>query len=580
MRSSTYVMAIAVAIAAAGCPDRDLEPLNPCTVSGVVEEVDVENVDEVDLLFMVDDSGSMSQEQASLAEQLPRLVRVLASGDLDEDGVQDFPPVKSLHVGVVSSDMGTGGFTVGTCSEPNFGDDGILRTEGNTSISECLATYPQFVEFTAEGGRDPESVAADFSCVAQLGTGGCGFEQQLEAVLKALTPSASSVRFNMGTRGHGDGANAGFLRDESLLGVVLVTDEDDCSASDPELFDDASTAYPGNPNLRCFQYPAAVQPVERYVDGLLALREDPDLLVYGAISGVPTDLVELDADGDGKLDRELDPGDYEAILGDSRMEEMVDPEDPNRLRPSCNVPGRGLAFPPRRIVRVAQHLQERGANGVVQSICQADFGPALTAIIGKIADALRGTCLPRDLNPNAQGKVSCDVVEVLPATGDDTRCESIPGRTRLRTEDGREVCRVTQVDVEDADGDGVVRAAEASGPGWYYDDFTTDTMERCGAEGRRLSFTPGAEPVTDTEVRLECLQPVQITQGGERRVAIGTPCDPAGGDGDPCPGAGLSCDGELRTCQAPCHGDAACPTGWRCDRTRAAGPICRNPTCE
>ena len=31
------------------------------------------------------------------------------------------------------------------------------------------------------------------------------------------------------------GANAGFLREDAVLAIVLVADEDDCSVSDPDL---------------------------------------------------------------------------------------------------------------------------------------------------------------------------------------------------------------------------------------------------------------------------------------------------------------------------------------------------------
>jgi len=40
------------------------------------------------------------------------------------------------------------------------------------------------------------------------------------------------------------------------------------------------------------------------------------------------------------------------------------------------VPGRGLAFPPRRIVQVGRGLDARGVSTTMQSICQADFTPA------------------------------------------------------------------------------------------------------------------------------------------------------------------------------------------------------------
>ncbi len=544
-----------------GCLDRDLKPLNPCTVSGVVEKIQVSNVEKVDMLFMIDNSNSMGEEQASLALELPNLMSVLASGDINGDGTPDFPPVKDLHVGVISSDMGTGGFSVPTCLEPNFGDDGVLRTEGNTSIPGCTATYPSFLEFRADSGADPTAFANDFRCVAQMGTGGCGFEQQLEAVLKAITPSTCTdpwCRFNMDTRGKADTENAGFIRPDSLLALVLLTDEEDCSAADPELFNPSSSVYSGNLNLRCFSYPTAVHPVERFVDGYLATRENPDLLVYAAITGVPPDLVS-----------NPDAISYDSILGDERMMEAVDPTDPNRLAPSCNVPGRGLAFPPRRIVRVAQQIEAAGGNSIVQSICQANFSPALNAIIEKIANALKGACLPRDLVPNEHGKVGCDVVEVL---APDKHCSEVPGRELIRNEpDGREVCRVTQLAGDRTSG------APPSGDGWYYDDFTADTIDRCGADGQRISYTDRAEPITGTLVRLECLQPVQAIPGTDPGdITIGSSCT------RDCAAAGYQCDATSNTCQKQCASDADCSAaglaGWKCGGSEALA-FCQNPTC-
>ena len=130
----TATLIVGLGALSSGCLERELTPLIPCTQSGVVEKVRVTSVDKVDLLFMMDNSNSMQEEQASLAEQLPRLIQVLASGDQDGDGIEDFPPVKSLQVGVITSDMGTGGFSVPTCSDSNFGDDGKLRSIGNTTV--------------------------------------------------------------------------------------------------------------------------------------------------------------------------------------------------------------------------------------------------------------------------------------------------------------------------------------------------------------------------------------------------------------------------------------------------------------
>jgi hypothetical protein len=111
-RSLTALLSIATVLLG-GCLDRPLRPLNPCTVSGVVNEVAVTQINEIDLLFLVDDSASMRQEQDALIDEIPRLVQILASGDLQNGGTtDDFDPVASIQVGVITSDMGIGGVNI------------------------------------------------------------------------------------------------------------------------------------------------------------------------------------------------------------------------------------------------------------------------------------------------------------------------------------------------------------------------------------------------------------------------------------------------------------------------------------
>ncbi len=610
MRGLSLVCLAVLAGTTAGCLNRDLKPLNPCTQSGNVENVRVTTVDKVDLLFMVDNSRSMEEEQLSLADQFPRLVNVLATGQRPTG--DDFPPVRDLQIGIISSDMGTGGFRVNTCKEPMFGDDGILRTASNTPVTGCSANPYKFLRYRpADDDEDLNGAARfaqDVSCIATaLGTGGCGFEQQLEATLKAITPSTSEITFNQGTRGHADGQNRldtgePFVRPDSLLALVLVTDEEDCSARDPELFNEDSTVYGGEPNLKCSSLGflndprMPIHPISRYVDGFLATRQAPDLLVYAAIVGVPTNLTVPATEGNPEVT-------FQQILEADLMREERDPVMAGQLRPSCNT-ARGLAFPPRRLVEVAQELENRQSNGIVQSICQADFTPALDAIIQKIADVLGGTCLPRPLNPDENSFVPCEVLEELPAEGERTRCDQIPGRTLVETSpEGRQICAVTQV------GPGTAE------PGWFYDQVSDcadpmncDVANRCGAEGQRITYVDGSEPVTGTDVRLECLQPVQSSAAGNF-VDIDAPCSPGeqcmtNGPGvvggpvtgrgeflccnstitDGClapPNAALQCDGATNTFEVPCVSDANCPIGWRCDleRMEGLGPVCVNPTC-
>lgn len=331
----------------------------------------------VDVLLVIDDSHSMEEEQASLAAELPRVVEVLATGDFDGDGVPEATAAHDLHFGVVTSDMGAGGYRLALCEGA---DDGILRTEGRPD--SCDDSYPSFLEVVpSDPGADPSAVAADLACLGRAGTDGCGYEQPLEAGLKALSPSDGAVRFADGGGGHADGANAGFLREGSILVVLVLTDEDDCSAADPALFDPAGETYPGDLNLRCFEHPEALHPVERYVDGWLATRRDPRNFFFAVVAGIPSDLT---ADGSTT--------DFDGILADPRMEERRDPAAPSALQPSCEDVG-GHALPPRRLVETARRLEARGATSVLGSICRPSLGAPLETLLRRITVRLGERCL-------------------------------------------------------------------------------------------------------------------------------------------------------------------------------------------
>ena len=172
----------------------------------------------LDLIFLVDNSRSMAQEQASLARNFPLFMQELESrGKVD------------LHLAVISSDVGAGGINDDNCRET--GHSGIFRTGNNCGLSDGAT----FLTIDKEGNKNFTGDLADvFGCVATLGTGGCGYEHQLQSLRTALyRPEQRN-----------------FLRPDAHLGIVLITDEDDCSG-EPD-----ATLYTGDrpgeaPNLRC-----------------------------------------------------------------------------------------------------------------------------------------------------------------------------------------------------------------------------------------------------------------------------------------------------------------------------------------
>jgi len=600
-----------LALVASGCLDRELKPLNPCLVSGVVEKISVENVDKVDLLFVVDNSGSMREEQQSLRVQFPRLIRSLTRGERLGPGdtvVGTFPAVRDLHLGVVSTDMGlTGvpgraGLGCGDESRPR-GDDGVLRNLPNPGMAQGLAcggSYPPFLQFALTQDAAANDAAAtrisnDFSCIASLGTTGCGFEQQLESMLVALWP-ADNIRpdgmpglfvdnkpfqdgsaFGQGGPGNpmnpippGRGQNTGFLRNNvadglSLIAVIVVSDEEDCSSHNlghfvpPNFLNDGDPLKPIGLNLRCYNEAVRVggdaardngqanlYATTRYAQMLKQLRPDREkLVVFAGIVGVPPDLVtperiaQVDFTDQGARD-----GFYDSLLRDPRLIEAPDPNtlsaNPN-LIPSClrdSVdPGTGMtvtqkAFPPLRFIKVAK---EFGANAVIQSICGDDFAPAVNQIIDIIAKQLGAVCLPRELTRDSDGRVSCDVVWELPLpgtapAGTPTACQQrmglldLPAADRPQTsKDGRPLCVVKQVPVVPCTSGlncfNGFQANEATGvdadgnplnvDGWFYDDFTPEVDSCPSVEKQRVAFTNNnidAQPPSGVTVRLECLQ--------------------------------------------------------------------------
>lgn len=443
--------------------------------------------DAVDLLLVVDDSADMLEEQARWSQQIPRLLRALASGDHDDDGVRETAPVTSLHVGVVTTDMGTGGHPIPSCGGPR-GEDGVLRTAGNTSIPGCEASYPPFVRYEA-GADDIELVARAVGCVARVGGGGCGVEQPLEAMLKAITPSTSGLTFEGGTVGHGDGGSAGFLRPSSVLVIVVLTNDRDCSASDPSLFDAASARYEGDLDTRCAGYPEALHAVERYVEGLSELRATRDGLVFAVLAGVPPDL------GTWRRDR------LAAVLDDERMQHRVDAD--GRTLHACRPPGGGArALPPRRLVATSVGLAESDLAVVLGSVCEPDHDAFLDALLERIALAVDPACLPRAPLRRPDGLIDCEMLEELAglAAGAPSRCVEVPGRGEAPVgiaEDGSEICLVAQ------------RPAGSTLPGWHFDDDSPSALEACRPPfAGRIVHAPGTGPTVGSRWRMRCVQPV------------------------------------------------------------------------
>ncbi len=312
----------------------------------------------IDVVVVVDNTGSMTEEQLALKESFPGLVRGLLTGTREVGGEVLFDPT-SVHIGVLTTDLGAE-VDLPTCEEP--GDNGVFVNSYRDRFPppECEPSYPRFLSFDPSDGVF--GVAQDFTCVASVGTGGCGVEQPLESALKALTPRGSDVD------GHGDTIHAGFLRDDALLLVIVVTDGDDCSLANTALFAENDSL--GNLSTRCERHPEYLHPIRRFSDGfqeLVGARKDD--LIFAPLVGIPETLIDL-------------PPNELLVRDELRNVFLSD----GSVRSSCTSPS-GNAAPPRRILELEQALSFSESTVVHGSICTG-FEPFFSRVLDTVSERI------------------------------------------------------------------------------------------------------------------------------------------------------------------------------------------------
>ncbi|CAN5733414.1 hypothetical protein BH11MYX3_BH11MYX3_19110 [soil metagenome] len=357
----------------------------------------------LDILFVIDDSTSTADKQVSFANAFPKMIDVLSQLD---------GGLPNLHLGVVTTDLGTssahdaspgpaiGQIGLGGCS--GFGKDGALQK--TTDMTDAFLS-----DVEGPGGtrvRNYTGALRDtFGTLAQVGANGCGFEQPLAAMKRALV----------------NPANVGFLRPDANLAVVFLADEDDCSASSTALFGPDSAALGPLDSFRCFRHGVRCSPdvtsvgpkhdcipaddstvvddLDPYVDALLASKSDARMVMTAAIVGDPTQVaVEL----------HVPPG------GGAPMPALAH---------SCSfnsAAGTEVADP---AVRLAGFLESFDGRATLTSVCSSDLSNPLHAI-GASAKRLMGDpCLDStqlaDTSAEIEGvQPSCEVVDIRDSSPD------------------------------------------------------------------------------------------------------------------------------------------------------------------
>ncbi len=224
-------------------------------------------VNGVDLVLVVDNSISMADKQALLAPSIARLLSDLVNPPcMSSDGVpvssqpasgsdacpagstRKMPPVENLHLGVISSSLGALGGEIcdgAAQGDPSTNDRAHLvtrRAGGGT-----VPTYQDlgYLAWDPNGELSPPG-ESDFAALVEkatdlvtgVGEVGCGYEMPLEATARFLVDPAPYEQLELDASGATTAVGidetllaqrAAFLRPDSLVAVVLLSDENDCS---------------------------------------------------------------------------------------------------------------------------------------------------------------------------------------------------------------------------------------------------------------------------------------------------------------------------------------------------------------
>lgn len=172
----------------------------------------------IDVLFVTDDSASMDSKSALMAPYVGTLLRSIA-------------PNHDVHVGVITSSLTSAGLFSVCHNRERPALNARLFTGGLASAGEGFLSYdgtPAALDAFVDDAK---------GLISNVGTTGCGLEASLESAYRFLVqpdPWKSVDRDERkavyaGVDSELLAQRAAFLRPDSLVLVVLVTDEDDAS---------------------------------------------------------------------------------------------------------------------------------------------------------------------------------------------------------------------------------------------------------------------------------------------------------------------------------------------------------------
>jgi hypothetical protein len=188
----------------------------------------------LDLLLMIDNSIGMAQKQSLLAQSIPSLLESLSQ----------FPSLLSLHVGIITSSLGDHG-SDDVCSDAQNAANGGSSTYDD--YAQLIPSVRTLTDADDQGFLTWDPSTSDTSVadavneqVQAAGEHGCGYEAQLESWYRFLVDpepvGSMSNDQQYSTRGQANqvvlAERAAFLRPDSAVAIVMLSDENDCSILD------------------------------------------------------------------------------------------------------------------------------------------------------------------------------------------------------------------------------------------------------------------------------------------------------------------------------------------------------------
>ena len=241
-------------------------------------------VGKVDILFSIDNSRSMADKQEILSLALDDLITGLANPPcLDESGNSKgqpgplaecpegssrlFQPVADIHIGIVSSSLG--GHGSDACSPDGAGkasnnDRGRLISRSDPTTNAQVPTYQDMgflawdpAQSLVPAGEGDQAILVQRFKDMVLGVGqiGCGYEAPLESWYRFLVEPQPPETVAIDQLGSvvWQGVDIvlldqrkAFLRPDSMLVIVSMSDENDCSIREEGQFYYAAQQKAGN----------------------------------------------------------------------------------------------------------------------------------------------------------------------------------------------------------------------------------------------------------------------------------------------------------------------------------------------